>query len=111
MLSTIYTYTMTFAIEINPTGKHECDRKMLAELNALVPKGRREKIDRQLVQGIVGLKHRLGLGIHWNNQLANELHKPVRRRFGKRTVFAKQVDDIWTADPPFSKSNKAIYFS
>ena len=33
----------------NPTGKHECDRKMLAELNTLVPKGRREKVDRQLV--------------------------------------------------------------
>ena len=30
------------------------------------------------------------------NQLANELHKPVQRRFDKRTVFAKQ-DDIWTA--------------
>ena len=27
-------------------GKHECDRKMLAELNALVPKGRREKVDK-----------------------------------------------------------------
>ena len=33
-----------------PTGKRECDRKMLAELNALIPKGRREKVDRQLVQ-------------------------------------------------------------
>ena len=32
----------------NPTGKHECDRKMLAELNTLVPKGRRENLDRQL---------------------------------------------------------------
>ena len=36
--------------------------------------------------------------MHWTNQLANELHKPVRRRFDKRTVFAKQADDIWTAD-------------
>ena len=48
----------------NPAGKHECDRKMLAEVNALVPKGRREKVDRQLVRSIIGLKHRLGLGIH-----------------------------------------------
>ena len=36
-----------------------------------------------------------------------KLHKPVRRRFDKRTVFAKQVDDIWIADlvdmSPFSK--------
>ena len=42
--------------------------------------------------------------------MANELHKPVRRRFNKRTVFAKQVDDIWTADlvdmSSFLRSNK-----
>ena len=84
----------------NPTSKYECDRKMLAELNALVPMGRCEKVDRQLVRSVIGLKHRLGLGVHWSNQLANELHKPVRRRFDKRTVFSKQVDDIWTVDLP-----------
>ena len=77
-----------------PAGERECDHKMLAKLNALAPKGRREKVDRQLVRSIIRLKHRMGLGIHWTNQLANELHKPVRRRFDKRTVFAKQVDDI-----------------
>ena len=93
----------------NPAGKHECDRKMLVELNMLVPKGRREKVDKQLVRSIIGLKHRLGLGV-WSSQLANELHKPARRRFDKCTVFAKQVDDIWAADlvdmSPFSRSNK-----
>ena len=47
---------------------------MLSELNALTPRGRREKIDGQLVQGIIGLKHRLGMSI-WNSQLADELHK------------------------------------
>ena len=29
-------------------GKRECDHKMQAELNVLVPEGRREKVDRQL---------------------------------------------------------------
>ena len=72
-----------------PAGKREYDRKMLAELNALVPKATREKVDRQLIRSIIGLKHRMGLGIHWTNQLANELHKPERRRFDRRTVFAK----------------------
>ena len=56
----------------------------------------------------------MGLGIDWTNQLANELYKPVRRRFDKRTVFAKQVDDIWTADlvdmSPFSRSNKGYKY-
>ena len=91
-------------------GKLECDRKMLA----FVPKDRREMVDRQLVRSIIGLKHRMGLGTHWTNQLANELHKPVRRRFDKRTVFAKQVDDIWTADlvhmSSFSRSNKGYKY-
>ena len=97
-----------------PAGKRECDRKMLAELNALVSKDRREKVDRQLIRSIIGLKHSIGLGIHWTNQLANELHKPVRRRFGKRTVFAKQVDGIWAADlvdmSSFSRSTKGYKY-
>ena len=97
-----------------PAGKREGDRKMLEELNALVREGRREKVDRQLVRSIIELKHRMGLGIDWNNQLANELHKPVRRRFGKRTVFAKHVDDIWTVDlvhmSSFSRSNKSYKY-
>ena len=97
-----------------PAGKRKCDSKMLAELNALVPKDRREKVDRQLVRSIIGLKHTMGLGIHWSNPLPNELHKPVRRRFQERTVFAKQVDDIWTADlvdmSTFSRSNKGYKY-
>ena len=76
----------------NENGKADCDRKMLAELNALTPQGGREKMDRQLVRGI-GLKHRLGMGVHWSSQLADELHKPVRKHYQKRSV-----DDIWTAD-------------
>ena len=97
----------------NEDGKRECDRKMLAQLNALVHKSIREKVDRQLVRIIIGLKHRMGLGIHWSNQLANELQKPVRIRFQKRTVFSKQIDDIWTADLvnilPFSRSKDYKY--
>ena len=42
------------------------------------------------------------------------MNKPVRRRFDKHTVFAKQVDDIWTADlvdmSLFSKSNKGYKY-
>ena len=97
----------------NETGKPECDRKMLAELNALTPRGRREKVHRQLVRGIIELKHRLRMGI-WSSQLADELHKPVRKRFQKRSVFAKQVDDIWTADlvdmSPYSRSNSGYKY-
>ena len=92
----------------NPSGKSECDRKMLAELKTLVPKSIREAVDRQLVRSIIGLKHKLGMGATWSSQLADELHKQVRRRFEKRHVFAKQIDDILAADfvdmSSFSKS-------
>ena len=77
----------------NPTGKHECDRNFLAELNTLVPTARREKVDKQLVRSIIGLKHRFGLGMHWTSQLAN---------------------DIWAADlvdmSPFCRSNKGYKY-
>ena len=86
---------------------------MLAELNALTPRGRREKVDRQLVRGTIGLKHRLGMGV-WGTQLADELHRPVRRRFQKRSVFAKEADDIWSADlvdiSLYSRSNSGYKY-
>ena len=75
--------------------------------NALVPEGRRDKVDRLLMRSVIGLKHRKGLGIDWSNQ-------PVRRRFDKGTVFAQQIDDIWTADlvdiSSFSRSNKGYIY-
>ena len=97
----------------NPTGKSECDRKMLAELDTRVPKGKREKVDRLLIRSIIGLMLRLCMGV-WRNQLANKLHKPVRRRVDKRSVYTKQVDDIWAADlvdmSPFFRSNKGYKY-
>ena len=39
-----------------------------------------------------------GAGIVWTNNMANELHKPVRKNFMKRFVFVRHVDDIWGAD-------------
>ena len=39
-----------------------------------------------------------GKGIKWTDELANELHKPLRHNFQKRYVFAQNVDDIWGAD-------------
>ena len=50
----------------------------------------------------------------WSSQLSDELHKPVRERFRKRSVFAKQVDDIWTTDlvdmSPYSRPNSGYKY-
>ena len=39
-----------------------------------------------------------GAGIQWTNSMANELHKPVRKKFLKRFVFVRHVDDVWGMD-------------
>ena len=50
-----------------------------------------------------GTKYKLGLGIskgkiEWTDQLAEELHKPVRKHFPKRRVMVSNIDEIWAAD-------------
>ena len=50
----------------------------------------------------------------WAQQLAEELHKPITRKFTKRRVFVKGVDEIWAADlvelQRFSDWNKGINY-
>ena len=56
----------------------------------------------------------IGAGIQWTNNMANELHKPVRKKFLKRFVFVRHVDDIWGADlvelPTLSKKNSGFRY-
>ena len=59
------------------TEKRECDRKILWELNTLLPKDRREMVDIQLVRSIIGLKHRMGMGTQMDTNdflAANIMH-------------------------------------
>ena len=55
-----------------------------------------------------------GIANESNYQLANELHKPVTRKFKKRKVFSGFKDDIWGADLAdmqlISKFNKVFRF-
>ena len=96
------------------TGKQKCDDNMLIELDVLKPIDLREKIDKKLVRQIISTKKKLGLGIRWSNELADELHKPIRRKFQKRIVFAANVNDIWAADlmemQPLAKYNNGIKY-
>ena len=41
---------------------------------------------------------KIGGSIQWTSTMANELHKPIRKKFPKRFVFVRNVDDIWGAD-------------
>lgn len=50
----------------------------------------------------------------WTNELAEELHKPVTRKFQKRRVYVGGVDEIWAADlvdmKSFEKFNKGVKY-
>ena len=92
-----------------------CDDKMLKELDEMQPKGFREKLDRKVVRSLIGVKRRLGWGVSsWSNELAEELHKPIRKKFKKRRVYVKGVDKIWAADlvdmQAFSRNNKGYKY-
>ena len=39
-----------------------------------------------------------GSGINVTEQIAEELHKPVIKRFERRKVYARFKDNIWAAD-------------
>ena len=49
-------------------------------------------------------------GITWQQQLADELHKPIKRNFTWRRFITTGIDKIWCSDlvemQPFSKWNK-----
>ena len=50
----------------------------------------------------------------WQKQLADELHKPVKKKFPRRRVISKSIDEIWAADlvemQQFSKWNKGYKY-
>ena len=50
----------------------------------------------------------------WQEKLADELHKPIRRNFPKRRVIVHNVDDIWCSDlvdmQKLSKWNKGYKY-
>jgi hypothetical protein len=53
--------------------------------------------------------------IEWTDQSANELHKPVRKHFQKRRVYAKGIDQLWAIDlidmQYYTKDNDGFKYS
>ena len=59
-------------------------------------------------------KKTVGSGVNENTKLANELHKPIIRKFNKRKVYSSFKDNIWGVDLAdmqlLSKFNKGIKY-
>ena len=93
-----------------------CDKNMLKELEGIYNPSIREKMERGLVSTLIGAKARFGMGVDKKkvSTLAEELHKPVRKKFEKRRVLVNGIDKIWAADlvdmQAFSKFNRGIKY-
>ena len=63
---------------------------------------------------MIGTKRKFGLGIEWTDTLTDELHRPVKRKFEKRQVLVRNVDDTWAADlvdmQYYSRTNKGFKY-
>ena len=59
-------------------------------------------------------KKSMGSGIASSSKLANELHKPIIKKFDKRKVYSKFKDNIWGVDladmQSLSRRNKGIKY-
>jgi len=82
------------ADEFGDKTRHQCDKEMLNELNEVKTSGLREKLDYLLVKPVIWIKHKLGLGITDNIQLAKELHKTIIRKFKRRRVYVSNINKI-----------------
>ena len=91
---------------------------MLGELSSIVNPTLRERIDKSIVGKLIRAKVNFGLGhpikkkLKFTNELAEELYKPVTRKFQRRRLNVNSIDEVWAADlidmQAFSKDNNGI---
>ena len=74
-----------------------CDKNMFKELEGIYNPSRQERFDKSIVSKLIGTKVKFGMGVKEKN-LAEEFHKPVRRKFKKGTVLVNGLDRTWAAD-------------
>ena len=89
-----------------------CDNNMLKELEGIYNPTLRERLDKTIVSKLIGTKVKFGIGV--KKSLAEELHKPIKRKFKKRRVLVNGIDKIWAADlvdmQVFSKFNRDVKY-
>ena len=108
--------------------KNEADRKMVKALDSIPWKER--QWGHTVARNAIAAKAKLGLGVkkqgkskkrqkpsseeNWQKELADELHKPIKRNFTRRRVIVNNIDEIWCSDlvemQQFSKWNKGYRY-
>ena len=95
---------------------------MLNELNDIVNPTLREGIDKSIIGKLIIAKVKCWLDacikakqiLNFTDKLAEELYKPVIRKFQRRKVNVNGMHEIWAADfidkQAFSKDNNGIKY-
>ena len=90
-----------------------CNKNMLKELKGIYNPTLQERLDKSIVSKLIGTKVKFGMGVK-KKSLAEELHKPIRRKFKRRRVLVNGIDKIWASDlvdmQTFSKFNRGIKY-
>ena len=90
-----------------------CDKNMLKELEGIYNPTLRERLDKSIVSNLIRTKVKFGMGVK-KKDLAEELHKPIRRKLKKHRVVVNGIDKIWAADlvdmQAFSKFNRGVKY-
>ena len=80
------------------TRNEVCDKRMLGELSGIVNPTLRERNDKSIVGKFIKAKVNFGVGhpikkkLKFTNKLAEDLYKPVARKFQRRTVNMNSID-------------------
>ena len=95
--------------------KNDCDKVMLNEMKTSKSATLGEKLSKYLiVKPIIYSKHKLGLGTQWSDKLAEELHKPIIKKFPLRRIMVSGPNETWSTDlidmKEFSKYNKCYNY-
>ena len=111
---------MLFKHDDTKTWNKVCDKTMLGELSGIVNPTLRKRIDKLIVGKFIkakvnfGLDHPIKKKFKFTNELAEELYKPVTRKFQRRRVNVNSVNEICAADlidmQAFSKDNNGIKY-
>ena len=80
----------------------------------------RERMDKSIVGKLIkanvnfGLGHPIKKNLKFTNELAEELYKPVTRKFQRRGINVNGIDETWAADlmdmQAFSKDNNGLKY-
>jgi len=85
---------------------------MVRELDEITNPTLRKTLERGLVRNLINTKANFGLGIKkaaktkWTDKIAEELHKPVIKKFRKCRVYVKGADDMQS----FSRYNNGVKY-